>query len=271
MFGLIMAFQEQRYDLGFLGGKFIGFKNFEFFFTTQDFWRVTSNTVGYSVTFIIMGLIAQVTLALLLFEIKKKFALKYYQTTMILPNFLSWVIVGYIAYIMLNPKMGALNQLFLLFNVKPIEWYAEPKYWPFILTFFNIWKGVGMGSIIYYASLMGINNELFEAARIDGANRWQQIMHISIPSLIPLMSILSILAFGNLFRGDFGLFYQVTRDVGILYPTTDIIDTYIYRGLKSGSLGQTAAIGMVQSLIGLVLVMGTNFVANKINPDNALF
>ena len=271
MFGLTMAFQEFKYDLGFFGSKFIGLKNFEFFFTSQDAWRVIRNTVGYGAVFIIVGIITQVAVALLLFEIRKKGAIKYFQTTMMLPNFLSWVIVGYFAYILFNPIIGVFNQVFIFLNLSPIDWYTQPQYWPYILTLANVWKGVGMGAVIYYASLLAIDSELFEAAKIDGAGKWQQIRNISIPSLTPLMAILSIMAVGNLFRGDFGLFYQVPRDVGVLYPATDIIDTYIFRGLRNGTLGQASAVGLVQSVVGLVLVLGANFITNKINPENSLF
>jgi len=275
MFGLVMAFQDFRYDTGILGSEFIGFQNFELFFVTQDFWRITRNTIAYSSAFIVLGLVVQVTVALLLFEISRKALLKFYQTSMLLPNFLSWVIVGYITYILLNPRMGVLGNMLEFIGVIPpgdfIDWYADTVYWPFILTFTNIWRNVGMGSIIYYAALMGINSELFEAAKIDGANKWKQTKHISIPSLIPMMTILSILAVGGLFRGDFGLFFQIPRDVGILYPVTDIIDTYIFRGLVSGNFGETTAVGMIQSVVGLVLVVVTNLIVRKVNPENSLF
>lgn len=271
MFGTILAFKDFRYNLGILGSKWVGFKNFEFFFFSQDAWRITRNTVGYGVVFIVMGIICSVFVALLLFEVTNKVSIKIYQTTMILPYFLSWVIVGYITYALLNPSQGVINQLLKMIGAKPISWYAEPQYWPFILTVVNIWKTVGLNCIIYYASLMGINYELFEAAIIDGANRVQKTWYISIPSLIPLMTILSILAIGNLFRGDFGLFYQIPRDVGTLYPVTDIIDTYVYRGLRNGNIGMTTAVGLFQSVVGLILVVITNYIVKRINSDNSLY
>jgi len=275
MFGLTMAFQEFQYGGGFFGNEFIGFRNFELFFVTQDFGRIIRNTLAYSSTFIVLGLVVQVAVSLLLFEISRKVLLKFYQTTMLLPNFLSWVIVGFFTYILFNPRMGVIGSMLEFIGViQPgdfVDWYADPRYWPFILTFTNIWRNVGMGSLIYYAALTGIDAELYEAAKIDGASKWKQAKHISIPSLIPMMTILSILAIGGLFRGDFGLFFQIPRDVGILYPATDIIDTYIYRGLIGGNFGEAAAVGMIQSLVGLFLVIVANTIVRKINPENSLF
>jgi len=272
MIGTIIAFKDYHYDLGILGSKWVGFENFKFFFTSQDAFRITRNTLGYGALFILASLITSVLVALLLFEIKKKIAIKFYQTTMILPFFISWVIVGFIAYSLLSPNTGVINQLLSLFNIAPIGWYSDPKYWPYILTIAHIWKGVGMNSVVYYAALMGIDHELFEAATLDGANRVQQTMAISVPTLIPLMTMLSILGLGNIFRGDFGLFYQLPRDIGALYSTTDVIDTYLYRGLRTGdNIGMTAAVGLFQSVVGLCTVVAANWVVKKINPENTLY
>jgi putative aldouronate transport system permease protein len=271
MAGIVIAFKDYTPGQNILKSPWVGFKNFEFFFTSQDAVRITANTVGYGIVFIITGIICSVTLALLLFEIANKMALKTYQTIMILPNFLSWVVVGFITYILFNPVYGVLNQLLVNIGLARIEWYSDPKYWPTILTICNIWKGVGMGSIMYYAALMGIDSEIFEAAKIDGASKLQQTIHISIPALIPLITILSILSLGGILKGDFGLFFQIPRDVGSLYPTTDIIDTYVYRGLRTGDLGMTAAVGFFQSFVGLFMILVTNQIVKKIDPDNAMF
>ncbi len=271
MFGVVIAFKDYRYNRGILGSDWVGFKNFEFFFTSSDAFRITRNTVGYGAVFIIAGIIAAVTVALLLFEIRNRFAIKFYQTTAILPHFLSWVIVGYITYTLFHPELGVFNQILKALGLEGANWYGEAKYWPFILPVVNIWKGVGMGSIIYYAALMGVDQQLYEAATIDGATKWQQTWNISIPSLTPIMTILSILAIGNLFRGDFGLFYQITRDVGNLYPTTDIIDTYVYRGLRTGDIGITSAVGLFQSVVGLLLVVTTNTIVKKVDPEKSMF
>ncbi len=271
MFGVIIAFKNYKYHLGILGSDWIGWKNFEFFFKSLDAWRITRNTVSYSLVFIVVGNIAAVSIALMLFEIKSRLALKYYQTTMIFPTFVSWVLVGYISYTLFNPSLGVLNQIVGFFGLDPINWYSSPGYWPFILTIFHLWKNIGLSSIIYYAALMGIDPELYEAAKIDGANRWRQSWHISLPSIAPVMTILILLAIGDTFRGDFGLFYQIPRDVGTLYPTTDIIDTYVYRGLRGGNLGMTAAVGLFQSFVGLILILLANAFIRKVKPENALF
>ncbi len=271
MFGVIMAFKDFKYHLGILGSEWVGLKNLDFFFQSQDAWRITRNTVGYSLLFIVVGNAAAASVALLLFEVRNRLALKYYQTTMILPTFVSWVLVGYISYTLLNPSLGLLNQAITAMGFEAVNWYSEPRYWPFILTVFSLWKGIGLSSIIYYAALMGTDPEIYEAAKIDGANRWKQSLHVSIPSLAPVMTIIVLLAIGDTFRGDFGLFYQIPRDVGVLYPTTDIIDTYVFRGLKGGQLGMTAAVGLFQSFVGLVLIVFSNAIIRKVKPENALF
>lgn len=271
MFGLVIAFKDYTYNAGILGSEWVGFDNFKFFFASNDAWRIARNTVGYAATFIVLNAVTGTFVALLLNEVKSRAAVKTYQTIMILPNFLSWVVVGFVAYIFLNPALGVANQVLALFGKEWVDWYSNPNYWPFILTFMSIWKGIGMNSIMYYAALLGVDQELYEAATIDGANGIQKCLHISIPSLVPLITTLSILAVGSIFRGDFGLFYQIPRDVGALYPTTDVIDTYIYRGLRNGNIGITSAVGLFQSVVGLVMVVVTNLIVRKIEPDNALF
>jgi putative aldouronate transport system permease protein len=272
MLGLIIAFKDYRNNLGVFGSEWVGLRNFKFFFTSQDAWRIARNTMGYGILFIILGIICAVTIAILLYEIKNKLALKFYQTTMILPHFLSWVIVGYITYILLEPNIGILNNILNLFGMEGIDWYLEPKYWVVILPVVNVWKTVGLNCIMYYAALMSIDEQLFEAANIDGASKWKQIKYITIPSLVPLMTILTILHIGNIIKGDFGLFYNIPRNVGLLYPTTDIIDTYIYRGLQTGDdIGITTAVGLFQSFVGLIMVVATNKIVKKISPENSLF
>jgi putative aldouronate transport system permease protein len=272
MLGIIIAFKDYRNNLGIFKSEWIGFRNFKFFFTSQDAFRIARNTVGYGFVFIILGIVCAVTIAILLYEIKNKLALKFYQTTMILPHFLSWVIVGYITYIILEPNMGILNQILNFLGIESINWYLEPKYWVAILPVVNVWKTVGLNCIMYYAALMGIDEQLFEAATVDGAGKWKQIKHITIPSLVPLMTILTILHIGNVIKGDFGLFYNIPRNVGLLYPTTDIIDTYIYRGLQTGDdIGITTAVGLFQSFVGFIMVVVTNKIVKKISPENTLF
>lgn len=271
MFGTIIAFKNYNYTQGILGSNWVGFDNFKFFFLSQDAWRITRNTIGYAVVNQITSIVCSVAIAILLYEIKNKFALKVYQTIMILPKFLSWVIVGYITYVLFNPELGVLNNLIEAFGGKPIDWYSTPSVWVVILPLCEIWKGVGMGSIFYYAALMGVDESLYEAATIDGANRWNQIKSISIPSLIPTMIVLGIIGLGSIFRSDFGLFYQIPRDIGALYSTTDTLDTYLYRGLRTGDVGITSAVGLFQSVVGFITVVVANAIVKRIDEDNAMF
>lgn len=271
MTGIILAFKNYTYEKGIFGSDWAGLKNFDYFFKSQDAWRLVRNTVGYSFTFIVLGIIAAVTVALLMFELDRKGLVKFFQTTMILPRFLSWVVVSFIVYSLLSPSNGFINHILSSFGIGEINWYSDSKYWPGILILVEVWKGIGMSSIMYYAALMGVDESLYEAAEIDGASRLQQTRYISIPSLIPLMTILGTLALGNIFRGDFGLFYQVPMDIGVLYPTTDIIDTYVYRGLRNSQYAMTTAVGLFQSVVGLCCILTANKIVKKIDPERALF
>lgn len=274
MGGLVIAFKNYRYDLGVFGSEWVGLKNFDILVKSNDFIRITRNTLLFNAVFIVTGTIAQLIVALLLYNITSKRGIrtKIYQTILITPNFLSWVVAAYMAFVILHPQHGILNQLFALFGKEAVDWYSVPKVWYYILPTANIWKNVGINSIIYYAALMGIDDSLYEAADIDGANGFQKTLHITLPELVSLISILTILAIGNIFRGDFGMFYQLTRDSGALYETTDIIDTYIVRATKKiGDFGVSSAIGLLQSLVGFLLVLITNAVSGKMDKNNALF
>ncbi len=272
MGGLVIAFKDYRFNKGIFGSKWVGFDNFKFFLTSADFSRVAWNTIYLNFVFIIMEIIFAVLVAVLLFEITSRRATKIYQTVMITPNFLSWVVVSYMVYAFLNPQYGYLNSVLANMGMEKVNWYGEPKYWPFILTVSVLWKGVGMKSIYYYAGLMGIDTALFEAAEIDGAGKLKQIRYIMLPCLRQLVVILFILSVGNIFRADFGLFYQVPRNIGALYPTTDVMDTYIFRALKEvGDMSMSSAAGFMQSIVGLVTVMVTNFIAKKVDSSTALF
>ena len=243
MFGVVLAFKDYKVPKGILGSPWVGLKNFEFFLKSQDAWRVTRNTIGLNLLFIIVGILCGVVFALIMFEVKKARHVKMYQTTSIIPSFLSWVAVGYIVYALLDPTRGVMNQILEFFGKEGINWYAEPKYWPFILLISKTWQGVGLGSIIYYAALMGVDNELYEAADIDGAGKIQKTWYVSLPQIVPIIIIMGLLEVGKIFRADFGLFYNVTRDVGALYPTTDVIDTYVFRALMNhGNIGMSSAV-----------------------------
>lgn len=272
MAGIVIAFKDYRFDLGIFGSEWVGLRNFEFFFKSSEFVRITWNTLSMNFIFIVTGIIAAVLVAVLLFGLKSRTATKIFQTTMITPHFLSWVVVSYMVYAFLNPKYGLLNSFMATFGVETSDWYANPDVWPTILTICSLWKHVGMDSVIYYATLMGIDSGLFEAADIDGANAFVKFKAIILPELVPLITVLTILKIGNIFRADFGLFYQVPRDVGLLYSTTDVIDTYVFRAMREiGDMSMASAVGFLQSLVGFAMVVFTNFIAGKINPDNTLF
>ena len=272
MGGMIIAFKDYQYDLGIFKSPWVGFENFKFFFQSDAAWTVTSNTVFLNFLFIIFGRIFGILFALLLFELTKNWAIKLFQSIFMLPYFISWVVVGFMTYSLLNPQLGMFNNILTSLGLDPIQWYSEPKVWPVILTFASVWKGVGVGCIMFYASLMSIDKGLYEAAEIDGASRLQQTYYISIPFLVPTFITLTILSIGELFRGDFGMFFNLTRDVGALYKTTDIIDTYVFRSLRViGDVGMSSAVGLYQSVVGFILVISANALVRKIQSDSALF
>lgn len=271
MIGIIIGFKDYNPNLGLFDSPWVGLKNFEFYFTSEDMVRTMRNTLSYSVTFIILNLVTAVGLALMFYNLRNRKALKVYNTIVILPRFLSAVLIAFIVYILLSPTHGVINQIIVAFGGKSIQWYLEAKYWPVILTITHIWQVVGMNSIIYYASLMSLDESLVEAAVLDGANKWQQTVHVVIPHLVPVMVISTILAIGGLFGGDFGLFYQTPKDVGVLYETTDVINTYVYRALQDGSLEMSTAVNLFQSVAGLIMVVTTNAVVRKVSPENSLF
>lgn len=271
LYGLILPFKKYRYDLGFFDSPWAGLSNFEFLFKGNTLERVIRNTLGYNLIFIFLGTFISIVLALLLFELGRK-SVKVYQTVLFFPYFISWVVAGYAFQAIFDMENGIANRLMVLFGAEPVMWYNDPKYWPYILVFVAVWKGAGYGSVIYYAALMGADQELFEAARIDGANKLQQIISISIPLIKPIITMMVILQIGKIFYSDFGLFYNVTLNSTLLYPATDVIDTFVYRSLIDlGDIGMASAAGFVQAVVGFVLVMSTNFIVKKINSENSLF
>lgn len=275
MTGIIIAFKKYRFSDGIFGSEWVGLSNFSTFLRSRDLWVLLRNTIGYNVLFIISSLIASVFVALLLYELKSRTATKIYQTIMITPHFVSMIIVGYIAYAFLNPSSGIINSILLSAGLKPVEWYSETAVWPFILSLINIWKGVGMSSVIYYAALMGIDSSIFEAAEIDGANKIQKYRYVLIPCLVPTIVILLVLNVGSILGGDFGLFYYVTRDVGALRQATDIINTYtmrLFRGTDVNvNYSLSTAISLIQSLVGMGLVIVTNKISKTLDEDLGLF
>ncbi|MBP1964889.1 MULTISPECIES: ABC transporter permease [Paenibacillus] len=271
MLGLVIAFKQYRYDLGIWGSEWIGLKNFEFFFKSDNAFTVTRNTILYNMSFILLTLVFALTFAILLNEIPRKW-IKLHQTTLFLPYFLSWVVVGYIVFGFLDHKNGFMNVMLQSLGDQPIKWYEQAKYWPFIIILTQIWKGVGFSTLIYYAGILSIDSSYYEAAKIDGASKWQMIRKITIPLLTPLIVILLIVAIGNIFRADFGLFYFIPNDTSFLYNATDVIDTFVYRSLRVvGDVGMSTAIGLYQSVVGFILVLLSNWIIKKINSDNALW
>ncbi len=272
MGGLIIAFKDFRIDKGFWGSEWIGLKNFEFFFKSETAWRVTRNTVCYNAVFIISGLIFSLILAILLYEITNKFFVKVYQTLMFVPYFLSWVVVSCILFSLIDPKLGFLNRLIASVGIQPPDWYFDPKWWPAIFILMNLWKGLGYSTVIYYAAIIGINQEYYEAAKIDGANKFQTIKNITIPFLMPLICMLTLISIGRIFNANFDMFFNLPKDNGLLYSTCDVIDTYVYRALKvTGDTGMAMAAGFYQSIVGFILVLGSNYIVGKINDENTAF
>ena len=271
MFGIILAFKDYAPRKGIFGSEWCGLENFEFFFMSQDAGRTIGNTLFYSVTFLIINTVLGVLIALLLFHLKNQRRLKAYHTIMLIPRFLSIVIISFIVYGFLSPSQGLINNVINLLGGEDVQWYLEAKYWPAILIIVHMWQIAGSGCLYYYAALVGIDSTLFEAASIDGAGTIQKCWHIAIPSLIPVICMMLILGIGGLFSGDMGLFYNVPKDQGTLYATTDIIATYTYRSLLNGALDKSTAVGLFQSVTGMILVLVSNGIIRKISPENSMF
>lgn len=272
MAGIVMAFQRLDLKKGVFSSPWVGLKNFEFLFATSDAWTITRNTICYNVVFIFLGLVCSVCLALLLSELTFKRYSKVMQTMFIMPYFLSMVVVSMVVFAFLSPTNGFVNTMIKAFGGNPINWYNVKEPWPFLLVLINLWKGTGYSAIVYMAVISGISNEYYEAAVLDGASKLQQARYITLPHLRTIISINMIMAIGNIFRADFGLFYSVPRNSGALYPVTDVLDTYIYRGLTTlNNPGMSAAAGLYQSLVGFILVLIANKIVSMIDADNAMF
>ncbi|MEX1018874.1 MAG: ABC transporter permease subunit [Litorilinea sp.] len=272
MIGLVIAFKDYRFADGILGSAWVGFDNFQFLFGTDTAWRITRNTLGMNSLFIVTGTVASLAIAILMNEIYTSRMSKYYQTMLFFPYFISWVIVSYFVFGFLNGNTGIANQVFDALGWEPVAWYRAPEHWPGILVLAHLWNSVGFGSIIYLAGILGIDPAYFEAAKIDGAGKWQQIRYITLPLLLPIIIILVLLAIGRIFNADFGLFYFVPRDNPLLYSTTDVIDTFVYRSLTQlGNISMAAAAGFYQSIVGFVLVVFANWLVQRINRDYSLY
>lgn len=272
MVGISIAFQDFNPIKGIFGSQMIGLDNFRYFFRGSQWLQITANTLWLNVLFIITGTIASVAIAIMLVELGKNLFVRFNQSVMIFPNFISWAVVAMFAQAFVGSDGGYINRWIEAFGGNPISFYSEPGVWPLIFVFIRIWKGAGFGAIIYMAAIAGIDTGMYEAARIDGASRMQMIFRITIPLLKDTVILLTILGVGSIFYGDFGMIYTLVGDNSILFPTTDVIDTYVFRSIRtSGSMGMSAAVGLYQSLIGFILVIVTNKLAKKYSPDSAIF
>lgn len=273
MMGVFIAFKNIDYVKGIFKSDWIGLENFRFLFRTKDALIMTRNTLLYNLVFIVAGTIFAVFVAILLCELGEKISARLFQSALILPYLLSWVIIAYIVFAFLSSDTGYINKAVLEPAGKGfVNWYGEPFYWIFILVFVFLWKSTGYQSIVYMANIAGIDSSIKEAARIDGANKLQEIRYVVLPLLRPTVVIMTLMAIGRIFYSDFGLFFQVPMGSGALYPATQTVDTYVYRGLmKLNDIGMASAAGLYQSVVGFILVLLSNLAVKKADPDNALF
>jgi putative aldouronate transport system permease protein len=274
MGGIILAFKNFNLSNGIFASPWMHpiFENFRFFFTSDNWVRVTRNTILLNLMFIVVGTVINVGLAILLNETKSRWFQRTAQSLTLLPYFISWIVVGVFAYNIFNYEHGMINEIVARFGVEKTDWYSKPAAWPFLILIIWIWKSVGYNSIIYLAALTGIDHTLYESARIDGATKLQQIRYITIPLLRPTIVVLTLLAVGRIMNSDFGMFYALVGDSAQIYPTVDVIDTFVFRSLKgSGDMGMAAAASFYQSVLAFVLVYFSNRVARKYESGSALF
>jgi len=273
MAGIFIAFKDINYTKGIFRSPWVGFKNFEFFLKTPDAWIITRNTILYNVGFIVLGTVLSVAAAIALDRMKSRRIGRIYQGVMFLPYFFSWIVISSLVFSFLSADLGFINREILAkLGMEPINWYVEPGAWPFILVFVNLWRYTGYNSVIYLAAISGIDPGYHEAAAVDGATVWQDIRHITLPLLSPVIIILVLLGIGRIFFAEFGLFFQVPQNMGPLFPTTNVIDTYVYRTLiNMGDIGMSSAAGLFQSIVGFILVLGSNLIVRRIDPDKSLF
>nr|WP_274655411.1 ABC transporter permease subunit [Paenibacillus humicola] len=271
--GLYLAFIKYNYTDGIFKSPFVAFDNFRFLVMTGDLWRLTFNTIAYNLAFIVLGNILQIFVAIMLNEVRKKWFKKVSQTIMFLPHFISYVIVGLIAYNVLSYDYGLLNHILAAFGAEPVKTYSNPHIWPLIIIITFLWQSTGYGSIVYFAAIMGLDSEIVEASEIDGANAFQRIRYIVLPWLKPTFIILLLFSLGGVLRGNFGLFYNlVGANNTSLYATTDIIETYVFRSLMNNfNFSMGSAVSLYQSVFGFIVVVTANWLVKKASPENSLF
>lgn len=271
MFGIVIAFKDYNYNGGILGSPWCGLKNFQYLKVSGKLWELTRNTLLYNLAFIVMGIIFEVGFAIMLSEITKKTFKKVSQALMFLPYFISWVVVS---TVMLNifGQNGVLNGILSQFGIENFSIYQQVRQWPIVMVAVRLWKQTGYGSVVYLAAIAGMSKEMFEAAAIDGANIWEKIRYITIPSLKPTIFIMFLLSVGNIFRGDFGMFYQLVGNNQLLLQSSDVIDTFVYRSLiTTPNIGMSAAAGFYQSVLCFVTICTVNWLVKKFDPEYTLF
>lgn len=270
--GIYVAFVKYNYRDGIFGSKFIGLDNFKFLATSGQLWTLTKNTILYNLAFIILGNMLAVFVAILLNEMQSKWFKKVSQTILFLPYFISQVLVGLLVFNLLNYDTGFVNGILSSLGMERWQPYSDPNVWPVLMVVIYLWQQTGYNSVVYFASIMGIDGEMMEAAKVDGANGFQRIRYIILPSLKPTIVILLLFALGGIVKGNFGLFYNIVGSNPILYPTTDIIETFVYRStVQSFNFSTASAVGFYQSVVGFVIVMTVNYIVKKIEPDYSLF
>ncbi|HZQ06495.1 MAG TPA: ABC transporter permease subunit [Anaerolineae bacterium] len=270
--GLILAFKNYKFATGIWGSEWVGLKNFQFLFSTGDAFHIIFNTLFLNLLFMTAALVGSLTMAVLLQEIYHRYIAKVYQSILFFPHFISWVIVGYFAFAFLNSDTGWVNNALASVGLPGINWYGEAGYWPAILTIISLWKGLGYFTIIYLAGILAINPEYYEAARIDGANKWQEIWNVTLPMIRPLIIVNVFLAVGRILYANFDFIFNVTRDASLILPTTNVIDTYVYRSLIAvGNYNLASAAGFFQATVGLALIILANWIVRRFEPEQALF
>lgn len=272
MVGVYYAFTQFDFNFGLFDAPFVGLKNFEFLWKSGTLVKLTLNTIGYNLAFILLGNVLAIICAILLSELRVKWFKKLTQSVMFLPYFVSFVILSVIVYNVFNYDNGFLNTLLTQFGANPVDVYNNPVIWIFLIILFYLWKNLGYSMVIYLASITGISEEYYEAAKIDGAHIFQRIWYITVPMLKSTFVMLLLFSLGSIMKGQFDLFYQLIGNNGVLYNTTDILDTYVFRSLKvTFDVGMATAAGLYQSLFGFILIMTVNYIIRKINDDYALF
>ena len=279
MGGIVLAFKDYKINprnpsfiSNLLSSKWVGLKNFEYLFKTDSAWIMFRNTLGYNIVFIILGVIIPVAFAIMMNELTRKFVRKTYQTMMFFPYFLSWVVVSYFLNAFLDAQYGMIPAMQAAAGKEVTSWYTTPGPWPYLLVFANLWKNVGYSTVLYLAAITGIDANQYEAAAIDGASKWQQVLYVTIPHLRTMICILFIMNVGRIFASDFGLFYNVPMQNGALFSVTQTIDTYVYRAyIATGNPGQSSAAGLLQNVLGFICILSANAIVKKVDADSAMF